>query len=120
LPAWAPRFPSAEALRAAVEDAARRRTVLRTADARLNLATVHTTKGLEFDHVAVVGMDHGTFPSERSLAEAPDRDRALEEERRLAYVAWTRARRSLLLLYDPWAPSIFLEEAFDAAELNPP
>ena len=40
--------------------------------------------------------------------------RAYEEERRLAYVAWTRARRSLTLLYDPAAPSPFLLEAFTA------
>ena len=78
---------------------------------------MHTTKGLEFDHVAVLGMDDGGFPSERTLSEAADRQRALEEERRLAYVAWTRARRSLLLLYDPAAPSVFLQEAFDPAEL---
>jgi superfamily I DNA/RNA helicase len=42
----------------------------------------------------------------------------MEEERRLAYVAWTRARRSLTLLYDPAAPSPFLREAFDPEELG--
>jgi superfamily I DNA/RNA helicase len=46
-----------------------------------------------------------------------DPARALEEERRLAYVAWTRARRALHLLYDPAAPSAFLAEAFDAGEI---
>jgi hypothetical protein len=46
------------------------------------------------------------FPSRRTLEEAEDPVRALEEERRLAYVAWTRARRSLLLVYDPFAPSV--------------
>jgi DNA helicase-2/ATP-dependent DNA helicase PcrA len=117
--AWAPAFATPSALAAAMTEARRRRAELRSEEARLKLATVHTTKGLEFDHVAVIGLDHGTFPSERSLAEAPDRARALEEERRLAYVAWTRARRSLLLLYDPWAPSLFLEEAFEPSELNP-
>ena len=69
------------------------------------LATAHSTKGLEFDHVAVVDMDAGRFPSQRSLDDADDPVRALEEERRLAYVAWTRARRSLTLVYDPAAPS---------------
>ena len=44
--------------------------------------------------------------------------RAYEEERRLAYVAWTRARRSLTLLYDPTVPSPFLLEAFSAEELG--
>jgi hypothetical protein len=42
----------------------------------------------------------------------------LEEERRLAYVAWTRARSSLVLVYDPSAPSQFLREAFEPAELG--
>ena len=46
------------------------------------------------------------------MAEAEDPVRAYEEERRLAYVAWTRARRSLTLLYDPAVPSPFLLEAF--------
>ena len=48
------------------------------------LATAHSTKGLEFDHVAVVDMDAGRFPSQRSLDDAVDPVRALEEERRLA------------------------------------
>ena len=71
----------------------------------------------EFDHVAVIGLDEGRFPSARSVNEAVEPERALEEERRLAYVAWTRARRSLTLVYDPGAPSQFLMEAFDAVEL---
>ena len=90
----------------------------RRPDAHLTLATAHGTKGLEWDHVAVLGMTEGRFPSARSLADAADPARALEEERRLAYVAWTRARRSLTLVYDPAAPSPFLLEAFDAAELD--
>ena len=86
--------------------------------AALSLATVHGTKGLEFDHVAVIGLDAGRFPSARSVEEAEDPERALEEERRLAYVAWTRARRTLSLSYDPAAPSQFLLEAFDEGELG--
>jgi superfamily I DNA/RNA helicase len=92
---------------------------LRRDDAALTLATAHGTKGLEFDHVAVIGLDAGRVPSARSIAEAVEPERALEEERRLAYVAWTRARRSLTLVYDPGAPSQFLLEAFDADELRP-
>ncbi|PIE24053.1 MAG: ATP-dependent DNA helicase PcrA [Planctomycetota bacterium] len=59
----------------------------------LQLMTVHAAKGLEFDHVFVVGLEEGGFPHARSL-EDPD---ALEEERRLFYVAATRARKTLHL-----------------------
>ena len=118
--AWAAAFADAgefcRAVRRRREDLAR----LRRDDARLTLATAHSTKGLEFDHVAVVDMDAGRFPSQRSLDDADDPVRALEEERRLAYVAWTRARRSLTLVYDPAAPSRFLLEAFDPDQMTAP
>jgi superfamily I DNA/RNA helicase len=114
---WAPTATDAAGLRALLERARARRACLRQEGAPLVLATVHGTKGLEFDHVAVVGLDDGRFPSARSLAEAVDPRRTLEEERRLAYVAWTRARRSLVLVYDPGAPSRFMREAFDRREL---
>ena len=91
---------------------------LRRDDAALTLATAHATKGLEFDHVVVIGMEAGRFPSARAVSEAEDPVRAYEEERRLAYVAWTRARRSLTLLYDPTVPSPFLLEAFSPDELG--
>jgi len=68
--------------------------------------------------VAVIGLEAGRFPSARSLRESAEPERALEEERRLAYVAWTRARRSLTLVYDPATPSPFLLEAFSAEELG--
>jgi DNA helicase-2/ATP-dependent DNA helicase PcrA len=116
--AWAVPYPRLEALRSAIE--ARRAALARLCrdDAPLTFATAHATKGLEFDDVAVLGMERSRFPSARSLADAPDPARALEEERRLAYVAWTRARRSLTLVYDPAAPSSFLLEAFSADELG--
>jgi DNA helicase-2/ATP-dependent DNA helicase PcrA len=57
----------------------------------VTLMTVHTAKGLEFPVVFVTGLEDGTFPHQRSLAD-PDQ---LAEERRLAYVALTRARRRL-------------------------
>jgi superfamily I DNA/RNA helicase len=63
-------------------------------------------------------MEVGRFPSARAVAQAEDPTRAYEEERRLAYVAWTRARRTLTLLYDPTVPSPFLLEAFSPAELG--
>ncbi len=95
-----------------------RRAELRRDDAQLVLATAHGTKGLEFDHVACIGHDEGVFPSRRTLEDADDPVRALEEERRLAYVAWTRAKKSLTIVYDPAAPSVFMREAFSDAELG--
>jgi superfamily I DNA/RNA helicase len=115
---WAVPYPDLAALSAAIAGVRERLARLRRDDAELDLATAHGTKGLEFDHVAVIGMDEGRFPSARSLSDADDPARALEEERRLAYVAWTRARRSLTLVYDPGAPSPFLSEAFFDDELG--
>jgi len=60
---------------------------------QITLMTVHTAKGLEFPVVFVTGLEDGTFPHQRSLADAEE----LSEERRLAYVALTRARRRLYL-----------------------
>ncbi len=60
----------------------------------LNLLTIHSAKGLEFDVVFVIGLSEGVFPSERTLTEG---QKGLEEERRLAYVAYTRAREKLFL-----------------------
>jgi superfamily I DNA/RNA helicase len=116
--AWAVGYHDVPTFIAAVLAARARLAELRRDDATLTLATAHATKGLEFDHVVVVGMEAGRFPSGRTVAEAEDPVRAYEEERRLAYVAWTRARRSLTLLYDPAVPSPFLLEAFTAEELG--
>jgi DNA helicase-2/ATP-dependent DNA helicase PcrA len=58
----------------------------------VQLMTVHTAKGLEFDTVFVIGMEDDIFPSARSLKE-----KKIEEERRLAYVALTRAKKHLFL-----------------------
>ncbi|NCD18775.1 MAG: DNA helicase PcrA [Actinobacteria bacterium] len=62
-------------------------------DGQITLMTVHTAKGLEFPVVFVTGMEDGTFPHQRSLADPAE----LSEERRLAYVALTRARERLYL-----------------------
>lgn len=61
---------------------------------RISLMTVHSVKGLEFDHVFVVGMEEGIFPHINSLMENTE----LEEERRLCYVAITRAKDDLHLV----------------------
>jgi DNA helicase-2/ATP-dependent DNA helicase PcrA len=61
----------------------------------VNLSTVHQAKGLEFHTVFVIWLTDGMFPSSRSL----DTRTALEEERRLFYVAITRAKDELYLTY---------------------
>jgi superfamily I DNA/RNA helicase len=115
---WAAACATLNELARAIRDVRALLATLRADDAVLTLATAHGTKGLEFDHVAVIGLDEGRFPSARSIADALEPQRALEEERRLAYVAWTRPRRSLTLVYDPAAPSEFLREAFSDVELG--
>ena len=61
---------------------------------RISLMTVHSVKGLEFDRVFVVGMEEGIFPHMNSLMENSE----IEEERRLCYVAITRAKEELHLI----------------------
>jgi DNA helicase II / ATP-dependent DNA helicase PcrA len=90
---------------------------------RVQLMTVHSAKGLEFNHVFIVGMEENLFPSQLSLNSRTD----LEEERRLFYVAITRAEKALTLSYSSsryrWGnlinsePSRFLEEV-DPATLE--
>ena len=60
---------------------------------RLTLMTLHNAKGLEFPVIFIAGMEEGVFPHMRSLGDAGE----LEEERRLAYVGFTRAQRRLYL-----------------------
>ncbi len=84
---------------------------------RVTLMTLHSSKGLEFPVVCIVGMEQGLFPSYRSL----DNPSALEEERRLCYVGITRAQERLFLFHaserrlwggmrEPAVPSLFLSE----------
>ena len=60
----------------------------------VSLMTVHTAKGLEFDDVFIYGFNEGVFPSSRAIEESK---KGIEEERRLAYVAITRARKKLFI-----------------------
>ena len=61
---------------------------------RISLMTVHSVKGLEFDYVFIIGLEEGIFPHINSLMDNSE----LEEERRLCYVALTRARKKLYLV----------------------
>ncbi len=92
---------------------------------KVSLLTVHSAKGLEFDYVAIVGLTDGQFPNHRSVQED-----SLEEERRLFYVAVTRARKMLSLSmprtrmqYGEWLynePSRFIQEISSKRFENPP
>ncbi len=85
---------------------------------KVTIMTMHAAKGLEFNNVFLPGWEEGVFPSQRSLDEGGLA--SLEEERRLAYVAITRARRRCTILhaanrriYGQWTssiPSRFVEE----------
>ncbi|MBI1401940.1 MAG: AAA family ATPase [Porphyrobacter sp.] len=85
---------------------------------RVTIMTIHAAKGLEFDNVFCVGWEEGVFPSQRAIDEGGLA--SLEEERRLAYVAITRAKRRCTILhaanrriYGQWTssiPSRFIEE----------
>ena len=65
--------------------------------AKINLMTMHAAKGLEFDVVFLPGWEEGLFPHQKSLEEKGDF--ALEEERRLAYVGITRAKKEAYLSF---------------------
>ncbi len=90
---------------------------------RLSLMTLHGAKGLEFDTVFLPGWEEGLFPNQRALDESGAK--ALEEERRLAYVGITRARRRAIIsyaanrrMYANWQssiPSRFVSELPDDA-----
>jgi len=87
-------------------------------EARITLMTLHAAKGLEFDIVFLPGWEEGLFPHQRALDESGNK--GLEEERRLAYVGITRARKHALISYaatrrmygtfQDSAPSRFLDE----------
>ncbi|MEK9784006.1 MAG: ATP-dependent helicase, partial [Opitutales bacterium] len=69
--------------------------VVKHGESCIRLSTIHQSKGLEYPHVFIIGLADGLFPNKRAI----DGESDLEEERRLFYVASTRAERSLYLLY---------------------
>lgn len=83
------------------------------AESKVNLMTIHSSKGLEFEYVYLVRFNNDVFPSYRAQGSAKE----LEEERRLAYVAMTRAKTSLTASYvakgmgKSLTPSLFLKES---------
>ena len=91
-------------------------------DDKVSLMTLHGAKGLEFDTVFLPGWEEGVFPNQRSLDETGAK--GLEEERRLAYVGLTRARRRAIVshaanrrIYANWQtsiPSRFIDELPDS------
>ena len=107
---WTASFPRLDAFVGAYDAARRRVAALRDPAARVELATVHGAKGREWETVVVIGFELDRIPNRRSIVDAEDPARAIEEERRLAYVALTRATRQLILAFDPARPSPFLAE----------
>lgn len=77
---------------------------------KISLMTIHSVKGLEFDYVFVVGLEEGIFPHMNSLMENSE----LEEERRLCYVAITRAKQKLFLI------NARKRTLFGREQVNPP
>ena len=89
-----------------------------SSDDQITLMTLHSAKGLEFDNVFLPGWEEGLFPNQRAMDE--NGQKGLEEERRLAYVGLTRARRRAFVshaanrrMYNQWQPALpsrFLSE----------
>ena len=119
---------------ATLEDYLQSITLLRDIDSLndeddfVSLITVHSAKGLEFKNVLIVGLNDGIFPLSRAINSTDPNE--LEEERRLMYVAMTRAKENLFLSrakmkfnfetrsYEYTAKSRFLDEIFDEPNKN--
>lgn len=109
----AAREPSAEAFLARL-DTLRQTIRVHTdaSDARLTLSTIHSSKGLEYERVYLLDIHDGVLPSRPDAADGTaDERREYEEDRRLFYVAMTRAKDELTLFDYPDAPSAFIREA---------
>jgi ATP-dependent DNA helicase Rep len=80
----------------------------------IKMMTLHAAKGLEFEHVYLVGVEEGILPHANSLADADDSNDAVEEERRLMYVGITRAMRRLKISYVKKRKKRFQDDNADA------
>lgn len=81
----------------------------------IRMMTLHAAKGLEFEHVYLIGVEEGILPHANALADAEEENSAVEEERRLMYVGMTRAMRQLKISYVKKRKKRFPEEATPAA-----
>ena len=79
---------------------------------KVSLMTIHSVKGLEFDYVFIIGMEEGIFPHYNSINEGTND--AIEEERRLCYVAITRAKKDL------WIINTKKRMLYGQTQINPP
>jgi DNA helicase-2/ATP-dependent DNA helicase PcrA len=79
---------------------------------KVSLMTVHSVKGLEYDYVFIIGMEEGIFPHYNSIIEGTNE--AIEEERRLCYVAITRAKKDL------WIINAKKRMLYGQVQVNPP
>jgi DNA helicase II / ATP-dependent DNA helicase PcrA len=104
-----------------LEDQARRLRACRDSKEGVELSTIHGAKGRQWPYVIVVACEEKMLPHKRSLEDVSDEDRArgegLEAERRLGYVAFTRAQQRLEIHYEAERPSVFL---YESGILEPP
>lgn len=107
-------LPLEEGISAFLENAslASDQDALKNDESSVKLMTIHAAKGLEFAHVFIAGLEEGLFPDERS--ETRDTPEEREEERRLFYVALTRARHQAHLSY------AFIRTIYGTATINTP
>ena len=102
--------PSAEVMTEFLDNVALVSQEEKTTQRSVNLMTMHSAKGLEFKVVFVVGMEDGVFPHQRSKNSPAE----MEEERRLCYVALTRARAHIYLVYAK------MRRLYGQTQVNPP
>lgn len=86
-------------------------------NANVTLTTIHSAKGLEYDHVYMIDNISGEFPSEKKNMSDVEYEKILEEERRIFYVGMTRAKKVLNIII-PGGPSLFVNELIQSNKKN--